>query len=203
MQKQEIKQQTKQDESVLVVSRTELFPQGAWQGLQRVDEPAIARLVFEKRSFLPRSIAEYDPAFKQIIPYLIFRYQNQYFLMQRRATSSETRLKNCFSLGIGGHIRAEDMQTASIADWAQREFHEEVSYQGILSISLLGVLNDDSNEVGKVHAGFVYLLEGNSPHISVKEELKSGSLLTLSECAKHYEQMESWSQLVFDYLKAT
>jgi len=202
MQKQEIKHPTKQDESVLVVPRTDLFPQDAWQGLQHVDEATIAQLIFEKRAFLPRSVAEYNPAFKQIIPYLVFRYQDQYFLMQRRATSSETRLKNCFSFGIGGHIRAEDMQTASIADWAQREFHEEVSYQGTLSISLLGVLNDDSNEVGKVHAGFVYLLEGNSPHITVKEELKSGSLKTLSECAEYYAQMESWSQLVFDYLKA-
>ncbi|HBY05386.1 MAG: hypothetical protein UV38_C0003G0135 [candidate division TM6 bacterium GW2011_GWE2_42_60] len=202
MQKQEIKQHVHHDESVLVVPRTSLFPHGAWQGLQRVDEASITQLILEKRTFLPRSIAEHDPAFKQIIPYLVFRYQNQYFLMQRRETASEARLKNCFSFGIGGHIRAEDMQTASIADWAQREFREEIEYEGTITLSLLGVLNDDSNEVGKVHAGFVYLLEGDSSTIAVKEELKCGSLYTLAECAEHYPHMESWSQLVFDYLKA-
>jgi predicted NUDIX family phosphoesterase len=64
----------------------------------------------------------------------------------------------------------------------------------------LGVLNDDSNEVGKVHIGLVLLLEGNSPAIRVKSELKSGILLTHQECTAYYDSMENWTQIVFKYL---
>src|SRR5690606_7557172 len=105
----------------------------------------------------PRSLMEQDQRYKQIIPYLVFTHENKYFVMQRTSTTTEQRLKNKYSLGIGGHIRQEDMNGNSIFEWAEREFHEEVSYHGNLEIIPLGVLNDDTNDVGKVHIGFVFL----------------------------------------------
>src|SRR5579871_1579108 len=171
------------DEHILVVKRTALFPHGAWQGLKHVDVDEYLTLITRHQEFLPRSLMEVDAAYKQIIPYLIFAHNNRYFLMQRRAKASETRLQNKFTLGIGGHIRQEDLMTGtSIFDWARREFHEEVHYQGTFTIECLGLLNDDSNAVGQVHSGFVFLLHGNSADISVKSELKSGQLVTLEEC---------------------
>src|SRR5437667_5782 len=118
------------DELILVVKRTELFPHGAWQGLQPVDYHRYAQLIAEKREFLPRSLMETDPTYKQIIPYLIFTYQHRFFLMQRQAKATETRLQSKYSLGIGGHLREEDMKQKDIIAWAQREFHEEVDYAG-------------------------------------------------------------------------
>ena len=103
---------------------------------------------------------EQDQAYKQIIPYLIFAHQGRYFVMQRASTSSEQRLKNKFTLGIGGHIRQEDIRDDSIFSWAQREFHEEINYSGNVAIQVLGVVNDESNDVGKVHLGLVLLLQG-------------------------------------------
>ncbi|HBL98023.1 TPA: phosphoesterase [Candidatus Dependentiae bacterium] len=189
-----------QDEQILVVPRADLFVAGEWQGLKKLPESEMARLIIEKKEFVPRSSAEQDPTYKQIIPYLVFRHQGRYFLMQRRSTASEKRLQGCYSLGIGGHIRAEDMTTDSISDWARREFYEEVAFGGAVTISLLGVLNDDSNEVGKVHVGFVYLLEGDSATISVKEELRSGELVDREGCQRVYAQMETWSQIVLNAL---
>ena len=87
--------------------------------------------------------------------------------MQRKGTASEQRLKNKYSLGIGGHIRQEDMTTNSIFDWARREFHEEVKYAGKLDIEPIGILNDDTNAVGQVHLGLVLLLKGDSEAISL------------------------------------
>lgn len=191
----------KQDEDILVVRRNELFPEGAWQGIRAVDTQQFVTTIQEKKEFHPRSLMETDPTFKQIIPYLIFTHGNKYFLMQRQSNASEKRLQNKYSLGIGGHIRKEDMTTNSIFDWAKREFHEEVNYSGKLNISPLGVLNDDSNDVGKVHLGFVLLLQGDSNAISVKSELKSGTLVTLDECAKYQNNLESWSNLVFEFLQ--
>lgn len=191
---------TPQDEMILVVKRNELFPLVAWQGLQEVKNDYFLDIVRTKHEFQPRSLMEQDPTYKQIIPYLIFNYQDTYFLMQRQAKATETRLKNKYSLGIGGHIRAEDIQGNDIAGWARREFKEEIEYNGTYSVSLIGILNDDSNPVGQVHIGFVYLLTGDSPDIKVKEELKSGQLTTLDECYTRYDDLESWSQIVLEYL---
>jgi predicted NUDIX family phosphoesterase len=190
----------KNDERILVVKRSDILPTGGWHGIQEVDFEHYLNLIQKHMHFLWRSEMEQNPLYKQIIPYLIFTHNNRYFLMQRTAQASETRLQNKFSLGIGGHIRMEDMTSASIIDWAQREFHEEVAYSGHLTVSSLGIINDDSNPVGQVHLGFVLLLQGDSDDISIRSELKSGGLATMKECQKWYESMETWSQIVLDFL---
>jgi predicted NUDIX family phosphoesterase len=190
------------DEHILVIKRTALFSQNdAWQGLRQGSLEQYLPLIEQEKEFLPRSQMEMDPRYKQIIPYLIFTYENKYFLMQRQAKASEQRLKNKYSLGIGGHIREEDITGKTIIEWAQREFDEEVQYTGSYTVTSLGILNDDSNPVGEVHVGFVLLLEGTSPDIKVNSELKSGQLLSLDECAAYYDAMENWTQIVFDVLK--
>jgi predicted NUDIX family phosphoesterase len=195
---------SKYDEHILVVRRAHLFSSilPAWHGLKRVDFEHYLHIINHKKEFHPRSLMEIDPAYKQIIPYLIFEYNKNYFLMQRKSTASETRLRNKLTLGIGGHIRQEDMMHEdSLFAWATREFHEEVEYTGNLTVKPLGILNDDSDDVGKVHIGFVFLLTGDVPNIAVKSELKSGVLLPLHECIAQREYMESWSQFVIDFLQ--
>ena len=188
------------DEHILVVRRSHLFPQGDWHGLANIDFDHYVHIIDHKKEFHPRSLMETDPTYKQIIPYLVFTHNNTFFLMQRSATASETRLQNKLSLGIGGHVRQEDITENSLFAWATREFHEEINYAGNVTVKPLGILNDDSNDVGKVHIGFVLLLTGDSPDISVKSELKSGTLVSLEDCIAQKECMESWSQFVVDFL---
>ncbi len=190
-------------EHILVVKRDTLFQDtSAWHGLKNVDIDAYLSLIQAHKEFHPRPDMELDATYKQIIPYMVFKYGDRYFLMQRSGKASETRLQSKYTLGIGGHVRAEDLQEGStLFDWARREFHEEVSYNGNLTITSLGMLNDDSNEVGKVHVGLVLLLEGDSDQISVHEELKSGELLTFEECAAYADHMETWSRFIFDVLR--
>lgn len=192
--------QSSHDELILVVKQRYLFPDGAWNGLQPVDMQDYLHLIKMRHEFHPRNLMETDPTYKQIIPYLIFKYKDTYFLMERQAKASEQRLKSKLTLGIGGHIRKEDMSSNSLFDWARREFHEEVDYKGSFSIKPLGILNDDSNEVGKVHVGFVFLLEGDSNKIKVQSELKSGSLVTKEECLAAKDRMETWSQMIVEQL---
>lgn len=189
------------DEHVLVVPADQLFTDGRWQGLKQNPDPAFFETIFANKQFMPRSLAEHDPEYKQIIPYLVFQYQDKYFLMQRQTKASEARLQSKFTFGIGGHIREEDITGTDIAGWADREFHEEVNYTGKLAIHPFGVLNDDSDEVGTVHLGIVYILEGDSPAIKVHTELASGRLLRLNECLPCHERMEKWSQIVFHALQ--
>lgn len=190
-------------ENILVVPTSKLFFEGSWQGLKSVDElnlDSYMHIIQTECDFLPRPEMEENLNYKQIIPYLIFKNEDKYFLMQRASGASESRLRSKFSLGIGGHIRQEDMQ-GSIFDWARREFCEEVNYDGNLEVQMLGILNDDSNEVGKVHVGLVMLLIGDSDKITVSSELKSGELLSVAQCLEFEDSMENWSKLVFAYLR--
>ncbi len=191
----------KEDEKILVIKRDVLFGEKVISGLEKVDFNYYQNLIEDKKEFLWRSQMEIDPNYKQIIPYLIFNFEDKYFLMQRQSKASEVRLQNLYSLGIGGHIREEDLSGSDISAWAKREFLEEVEYSGDLKVEPIGILNDDSNDVGKVHVGFVYLLKGDSQDIKVKSELKSGNLLTLQELSEYYENMENWTKFVFDFLK--
>lgn len=194
-----------EDENILVVRRTELFNDNGtynvWQGLKEVDFDSYLKIIDSKKEFKPRSRMESDENFKQIIPYLIFQFEDKYFLMQRQAKASETRLQSKYSLGIGGHIREEDVSSANVIEWSKREFEEEVTYSGNYTVEPVGILNDDSNAVGKVHVGFVLILKGDSENIKVNSEHKSGVLLTLEECEKFYDHMETWTQIAFNFIK--
>jgi len=187
---------TVHDEHVLVVKREALFTHDAWQGLNTDATSFILHVIEQHHEFQPRSLMEQDPRYKQIIPYVVFTFENKYFVMQRQAHASEQRLKSKFSLGVGGHMRQTDLQGSSIFDWAQREFHEEVSYCGALKITPLGVINDDSDLVGQVHLGLVLLIEGDNADITIKSELKSGQLLTLDELNLIADTLENWSSIV-------
>lgn len=189
-------------EKILVIQRHHLFrtikPFSGFCPL--TDFANLQSIITNNQEFYERSLMEENPSYKQIIPYLVFEHNNTYFLMQRRSTASEQRLKNKYSLGIGGHIRQEDLTSDTIIDWAQREFHEEVTYQGNITTTPVGLINDDSDAVGQVHLGFVFLLKGDSPLISIKDEHKEGRLISLEDCKTLYDNLESWSKLVFDYI---
>ncbi len=191
----------KQDEKILVVHRDLLFPSEIINGfMPTASFTALEELINQHKKFSWRSTMEVDARYKQICPYLIFTHENKYFLMQRKSTSSEQRLKNKYTFGIGGHIREDDITEKSIEQWSDREFMEEIWYDGKYTMQPLGIINDERDDVGMVHTGIVYLLKGDSDAIRIRSELKQGQLLTLEECGTYYDSMESWSQLVFDYL---
>lgn len=202
-QQKQPKPLVKKDEQILVVKRSALFAEiEPWHGMNSLAFDKLFKRVEQQQEFHPRSLMETDPTYKQIIPYLVFKHKDSYFLMQRQTKASEQRLKSKYTLGIGGHIRQEDLTKEGIMGWAAREFDEEVNYTDSYTVKPLGVLNDDTDEVGQVHIGFVLLIEGQTGDISVKSELKGGTLCTLEECEKLYSSMEGWSQMVFDLIKS-
>lgn len=188
-------------EQILVVERTTLFAdQPAWQGINNQNVEKMITTITHNQEYMERALAETNFSYKQIIPYMIFTFEGKYFVMQRRANASEQRLAGKLSLGIGGHMNKEDMDGKTMFDWAHREFEEEVSYTGKLKITTLGILNDDSNDVGKVHLGLVILAQGDNGQIAIKSEHKSGELLTKDECFQKFDKFESWSQTILSIL---
>jgi predicted NUDIX family phosphoesterase len=86
-------------------------------------------------------------------------------------------------------------------DGLRREWEEEVVYDGALEARCLGLIHEESAPVGRVHLGVVFLIDGDTPDIAIRETDKlAGELLTLDEMRMHYLEMESWSQLVYDRL---
>jgi predicted NUDIX family phosphoesterase len=191
-------------EHVLVVRRDDIFPDGAWHGFVGEGLERCQKVIREQSFFMPRSEVEDDPAHQQIIPYVVFRHDDRYFLTRRLKASSERRLRQQYSLGVGGHINPGDLEGGDpINDGLKREWEEEVSYRGRFEAALLGLINDDSSPVSKVHLGVVFLVDGDSPDIAIKETDKlAGELLTLDEMRIYYLGMESWSQIVYDRLTA-
>lgn len=189
-------------EQVLCVKRDEIFPDGAWHGFVSADLERHQTVIREHHFFKPRSEVEDDPSFQQIIPYVVFRHGDHYFLTHRLRASSEKRLRKQYSLGVGGHINPGDLQAGDpILDGLKREWREEVIYDGRFEARLIGLLNDDSSPVSKVHLGVVFVVDGDSPNISIRETDKlAGELLTLNEMRIYYLGMESWSQMVYDRL---
>ena len=191
-------------EQVLCVRREDIFPDGAWHGFVTQDLDRPLQVVREHHFFKPRAEVEDDPSFQQIIPYVVFRHGDRYLLTHRLRASSEKRLRKQYSLGIGGHINPADLSSGDpIKDGLKREWEEEVVYSGRFEARLLGLLNEESAPVSKVHLGVVFLVDGDTPDIAIRETNKlGGELLTLEEMRRLYLQMESWSQLVYDRLVA-
>jgi len=190
------------DEHVLCVRREDLFPDGAWYGFIAEGLERYQTVIREQSFFMPRAEVEEDPSYQQIIPYVVFRHGDRYFLTRRLRASTEKRLRQLYSLGVGGHINPGDLEQGDpIMDGLRREFEEEVVYSGSIEATLLGLINDDSSPVSKVHLALAFLVEGSSPEITIRETNKlAGELLTLEEMRMYYLEMESWSQIVYDEL---
>ena len=191
----------KNDEQILVVKSGILFENGKWQGLKTDNLDYYIDLIKKNCEFKRRGDMENDPSWQQIIPYIIFNYKNQYFLYHYLKQAGEQRLKNDYIIGVGGHINKDDVkQGEDILDAGRnREWDEEVEYKGKLNKKLVGILNDDRRPVEAVHLGLVYLFEGESPDILVKETDKMiGEMFDLKELGEKVVGTEGWAPVIYD-----
>jgi predicted NUDIX family phosphoesterase len=186
----------KHSENILVVSRQKIFSNQTLNGFAKININNYLNIIKNNMEFKPRYLMEEDIAFKQVIPYIIFQASNKIFVMQRQDNASEQRLKNKFSIGIGGHIRITDVSSDSIIDWAKREFYEEVIFNDDFDAQIIGIVNDESTFVGKVHIGIVILMISQSENIKIRSELKSGQLVAIQDLYKYVDDMENWSQII-------
>lgn len=194
----------KTDEQILVVPRAFLFRNTLSEGFLSSSESDFLKLISIGSFFVQRSRAEYDPEYKQIIIYSVLRYAESLFVYQRIDGSSEIRLVNKFSLGIGGHVNPSKASSFEelIHKNLKRELSEELFLRGTFSYRFLGIVNDEQTDVGIYHLGLVYLVSCSNPHISVKERNKLvGGFCPISEIMKKNLEWESWSSLLIPKLR--
>jgi predicted NUDIX family phosphoesterase len=187
-------------EQVMVVEREALAPFFIERGLlQEGTDPAFD-IIVERHFFIDRPTAEVSPQYKQIIPYVLIRHGEAWFLLRRTQKQTEARLHHKLSLGIGGHINPD---TPDLLDGLQKELQEEVEIAGDYDLTFVGILNDDTTDVGRVHLGAVYVLDAHDDRVKVLEtEKMSGTWVHREDLAGYRESMETWSQIVYDaYIK--
>ena len=198
------------EEQVLVIERKVIEQVGMFDGLafdvdrylERIFVPGVPR-------FMPRSQAEHDPSFKQIIPYVIMTHQGKYLSYVRGKRAGETRLAAKRSIGIGGHINPIDADNSPLFAYlydnyltaVQREVAEEVAVETTYTGNIAALLNDDSNEVGSVHLGIVHCWTLAEPKVAKREQMITQmAFMTPDELHQTRETLETWSQKCLDGL---
>ena len=198
------------DEEIVGIPRDLALPAGAWTGIRAFSsseegEREITRLdgLAQAR---PRRELESDPSWKQPIPYAVALYRPegipagdvQLFWMDRLAGGSDKRLHGRASFGVGGHISPSD---GGIRAALAREWVEEVATSTLPHFTPLGLLNDDGDDVGRVHLGVVFIATLTSPLIHIRETHKlAGSLVPVSEALRRRDELEGWSARLIDMI---
>lgn len=180
-------------------------------------DKSLWRRILDNLQSIPRSDAENDLHFKQLIVYVVIKSGNLYLTYKRTPQTGEKRLSEKYSLGIGGHVDVADMNQLTLfgnqnkenfiyhAIW--REIMEEINIKSsniLTGPKIICFINDDSNDVGRVHFGIVCLLKIREPKVSRKEgkgegkgisELKFYDLHNLKTKKPYFEK---WSQLLIE-----
>jgi predicted NUDIX family phosphoesterase len=193
-------------EKVLVIERSVFDKLGPFNGLmfdvdrykKEIFAPGVTR-------FMLRSEAEKNPDFKQLIPYVLMSFEGKLLNYVRGKRAGETRLVGNRSVGIGGHINPVDNTLFSADAYStyleavEREVAEEVIVETPHTNQIVAFLNDDTNEVGKVHLGIVHHWVLEAPKVSRREQMITQmTFMSPAELQAVRESLETWSSLCVD-----
>ena len=183
-------------EQVLVVARERVPDAAAWYGLRSEGLAPFLEVVAREGEYAPRDAMEHDRAYKQIIPYLVLRDGDRYFLMRRTRAGADRRLHDRWSIGVGGHLNPGD---DGLLGGLLREWREELDADFEPDFVPLALLNDDTTDVGAVHLGIVFVADAAGRSVAVREHDKlTGAFASAAEVAAVADDLETWSRIVFE-----
>ncbi|HET6881748.1 MAG TPA: phosphoesterase [Pirellulales bacterium] len=206
-------QKNKSDSSVeqILVVPTQVFHRlGHFQGFCGDAERYLNELLKpEHVSFRPRPEMEQDPSYKQLIPYCLLRHVSadgveSLFTYTRGTGQGEGRLHRKRSVGIGGHLSAEDAADADGDPYGagmRRELAEEVVIDTPFRERCVGLINDDETEVGRVHLGVVHIFDVGRPAVRPREdEIIDCGFRPVEELLADLTGFETWSTICLQAL---
>ena len=195
------------DENILVIKRSLFDELGSFQGLNFEAEKYLSVILSRGNNFfLPRAQAEKDPAYKQIIPYVLVAFENSVLHYVRGKKAGEQRLVAKGSIGIGGHMNETDetffaLDEAAYRAGVEREVNEEIRIDTRFDDRIVALLNDDTTEVGRVHLGIVHVFKLAEPKVEKREAMITNlALRTRAELMGRRDSLETWSQICLDSL---
>lgn len=196
-------------EKVLVVPRAIFESTGYFEGVSSDPGNYMENFLAPNCAFfMDRSEAELDPSHKQLIPYGIFKYKNTVLHYTRGDKGGESRLHDKGSLGIGGHINPIDLKNEhpdleAYMAGVEREIKEELNIACSYTQRVIGVINDDSNDVGAVHLGIVHLFELDGDIVTSNEDAICNIRFLSVDDLKNddmFQRLETWSQIALELL---
>ena len=137
-------------------------------------------------------------------------YNGKYLSYVRGKRAGETRLLGLRSIGIGGHINPIDADNSSLFAYlyenyltaVEREVAEEVSVETTHTDRVVALLNDESNDVGRVHLGIVHYWILDTPKVNRREQMITQmAFMTPAELHQVRDTMETWSALCLELLE--
>jgi len=201
----------KMDEMIIVAPRSEVFENEklSFQGtLQDKTVNKIIKNISNTYEVMRRGDAEKNEKFKQPIPYAVIKRGNEVFVYERLKGAGEVRLHNKLSIGVGGHMNevpGEKDFNKILNENLLREIEEELIIDNKkFKVTPIGLINDDEDEVGRVHIGILVAIEvpeGTDVQVRETEELQ-GQFLQIEKLKlrQFYERLENWSKIAIDIL---
>ena len=201
----------------LIVDRDTLFNGKEFQGFKHVGELDYLSVILGNHRYHDRGEGlESNSSLQQIIPYIwiVNKLEKRVFLYKRKANEKpegefqETRYLNKYSGGVGGHIDkdTEEESENPIAQGMLRELNEEVEFVGqeYPIPKIVGYVNDDSDEIGKVHFGVVAIAHAEGD-VRAKEELGESRFYSVEEVDKLFgdenNEVEGWTKISWPFVK--
>ncbi|ATN02606.1 NUDIX domain-containing protein [Staphylococcus capitis] len=201
---------SKFDEQIIVVPRKVLFndEKNAFNGFLHKNNIKGKDIfnALNEYEVKRRGDMEEDSTFKQLISYcLLENEKGEILVYERLSGGGEKRLHGQSSIGVGGHmndVMGADSINEVLRVNAQRELEEEVGLakEDSQNMEYLGFINDDNNEVGKVHMGIVFKITVSTTDVEAKETdtlrikwVEKGSI-------ESYDDFETWSALILQDL---
>ena len=204
------------EKEIMVVHINKLFNNDYFEGFLHHSQTDFHSIILNNFEWMKRGIAEQNPDYKQPIAYCIIINPElkKVFVYQRSTKAGEERLHNLFTIGIGGHIDTPDFNKENNTQENEnpihksmfREINEEIHIpeQSLIEPFVLGYINDDSNDVGKVHLGILYLIKTNAEEVYPKDsEIEQGKFIFFKELEDIFSknEFETWSKIAFEPLK--
>jgi predicted NUDIX family phosphoesterase len=187
------------DELVYVVPRTSVIAGPGWHGIRTHGLDDFIDVLERSGDFRPRPDMEGDPDWKQIIPYVVLRDRERYFLMQRTRAGVDARLHDAWTIGVGGHVNPGD---GGLLGGLRREWDEELVAVFEPAFEFVGLLNDDTTSVGAVHLGAVFTTDAAGRSVGIREAEKlAGRFADPHEVTAVADGLETWSRIAFEYFE--
>ena len=157
---------------------------------------------------MPRVEAEFDLSHKQIVSYVLITDGKKILRYVRGGEGSAMGdyFYDSFSIGFGGHVKGDDRK---IWSWKSSDFGyfnsvaREVNEEIGITISdvrneapIIGVINDDSTELGSKHFAFVHKMELKDTQITKTERaIRAPEWMDISDLHLDFKKYEHWSKL--------
>lgn len=167
--------------------------------------------------FLPRPVAESDFRYKQVINYIIVKWEDTILRFVRgHYVTAEAMLAGQLCIGFGGHVREEDQTLFSENDSGysaglSRELNEELELPDGANdpdrLKTIGVLNDDSSDLGLLHFAFIHLLDLSGIHkmpladaLQKERNITGLQFIPITQLGTEFDRYEYWSKLCILHL---